>query len=148
MQAPSIQNRNCIGYRITQHSIHRPSNFRLIANNMLIREYKYIASSIVFDNINIKFYIVQSESRGIWNVQNNPQLQMSSMQRSYSNNYLNSNSPSNIGNKNVEWMATPGTWLSYIVFLALFWGLLHISQIVTSGWAWTVTNGVHCLVSI
>lgn len=45
-------------------------------------------------------------------------------------------------NKNVEWMTGTGTKACYLMFVALFWGILHLSQSLPHD-CWTVTNVFH-----
>eukprot|EP01041_Mallomonas_annulata_P000317 gene317-576_t len=48
-----------------------------------------------------------------------------------------------IVNKNVEWMNSPFTSVSYVLSILTCWGILHISQFFSPADCWTYTNIIH-----
>jgi hypothetical protein len=69
---------------------------------------------------------------------------MPSLHRSYSDKYVQGLGEYDLyKNKNVEWMSGTGTMLTYIAFVLVFWGFLHVSGAFTPAQCWTVTNVMH-----
>jgi len=50
-------------------------------------------------------------------------------------------------NRNVEWLRTPFLLPLYVVFIALFFGVVHGTSLLSTGGSWAVTNAAHGLIT-
>jgi hypothetical protein len=75
-------------------------------------------------------------------------MEFSKLSRSYSDKYIPGQSEYDLfKNKNVDWFSAPFVRVFYTLLVLVFWGLLHVSQLVSTEDSWTVTNMTHGVVS-
>lgn len=67
--------------------------------------------------------------------------------RSYSDKYVPGISEYDLyKNKNTDWTSGRFTRIFYLIFVALVWGLLHVSRLFSPEDCWTATNIGHGVV--
>ncbi len=68
------------------------------------------------------------------------------MEDTYSDRFEAGKSDIDLNNRNVEWMNYKFWRISYVLFVILLWGLLHVTRLFSTADCWSVVHIIHGVV--